>query len=216
MNRSGLPSLEELARGSICATRNAEELLDEAKLLFSKGHYARGYALAMLCNEEIGKAMIISRLIYTDISDSKGLKSFWARFHSHHSKLGDSMMLLAWDAADTASWRWVRKNLTELKKAHQSLKESSLYVNYENDRFTLPSDVFLEPRLGVGAQIMLSETILQLMKKRFSSEEIVTQGFRKMRAVAKRAGHTSIKYDDAKTLMSVIREALRNPPPTSG
>ena len=45
-----------LARGTMAATRNAQELLHDARVLAAAGSRARAYSLAVLAVEEAGKA----------------------------------------------------------------------------------------------------------------------------------------------------------------
>lgn len=204
-----MPPLEELARGSVQAVTNAEELLDEAKLLYNKGHYARAWTLATLCYEELGKAMVISRLIYTDSSDIQGLKSFWKRFRSHPWKLGSPMLLRALYRADREKWTWLKKNLSELREAQQSVKEQSIYVDYRDGRFVLPSEEFMGPIPDARTQIRISDWTLQLLKSRFPSEKSVFEEFKQARAEARRAGFANIRYNDVAVLMKLMLISLQ-------
>jgi len=217
MNNASLPTIEELAQGSFRAIANAQELLEDAKLLFQKGSNARAYALALLSYEEMGKSLVIARLIYTDGSDIEGLKAFWQRFHSHKLKLGNSILLLARSLLDESDpdefrWKWVKKNLSVLRVAYQSAKESGMYVDYKKGRFTLPSEEFMGPTYDTKQQLALCEWTLQVLLTIFRSEEDVLIAFKAARATAKRLGFERIRYNDASTLMRMFTAAMGNDP----
>lgn len=52
---------------------NAEELIEEAELLFTHGHFPRAYALGFTAYEELGKSQIVADL-FTDKSLNLNLK----------------------------------------------------------------------------------------------------------------------------------------------
>jgi AbiV family abortive infection protein len=178
--------------------------VNEAKLLCQNGHYARAYALATLAYEELGKALMISKLIWVDGSDTKGLGVFWRRFSSHKLKIGNSMLLLAWYAVDRDRWKWLKRRFGDLQKAQQAVKEQSLYVDYRDKRFVLPSEEFMGPTPDARTQIRISEWTLGLLRTVFPSEEVVIVGFKRAIAEARRAGYARIKYEDRATFLKMM------------
>jgi len=177
--------------------------VNEAKPLYRNGHLARAYALATLAYEELGKALMISKLIWVDGSDTKGLGVFWRRFNSHQLKIGNSMLLWAWYIADRDKWKWL-KGIGDLRKAQQAVKEQSLYVDYRDRRFVLPSEEFMGPTPDAKTQIMISEWTLGLLRTVFPSEEVVIEGFKRATVEARRAGYARIKYEDRATFLKMM------------
>lgn len=70
-----------LALYSACIT-NAEDLLEEAELLLSKGHAARALALAYTSLEEVGK----THLVADYVTDVVSLSEFRRAFSDHNLK----------------------------------------------------------------------------------------------------------------------------------
>jgi AbiV family abortive infection protein len=76
----------QAAAGITAARANAQELLDEAKLLARAKRWARAAALAILAIEEVGKVPIIRMLLLAG-SDNE-LADTWRDFVRHTSKNG--------------------------------------------------------------------------------------------------------------------------------
>ena len=51
-------TVELLREYSVASLNNAEELIEEASLLYERNHIARAYFLAVASIEEIGKALL--------------------------------------------------------------------------------------------------------------------------------------------------------------
>lgn len=80
----GALSTEKVAEGVNAALRNAQELYDEAKILFDQGRFARAASLAILSVEEAGKVFLLPLLLTT--SDKKQLRLIWKGFRHHKHK----------------------------------------------------------------------------------------------------------------------------------
>lgn len=76
---------EQLLEGVEIISRNAEELLEDAKLLFEHGRYARSAYLPVLALEESFKKFML--FVYPLImEDPKGRKEFWNAWRNHKVK----------------------------------------------------------------------------------------------------------------------------------
>lgn len=79
-------SLDFVADAFRACWTNAQELVNEAKLLFDHGHNARALSLAVLALEEIGKLFCADGLLYARPDDHKA-KAFSKSLKSHTTKL---------------------------------------------------------------------------------------------------------------------------------
>lgn len=76
---------EELLEGARTISRNAEELLEDARLLFENGRYARAASLAILALEENFKKLML--FVHPLIrEDQQGRKEFWRAWRDHKVK----------------------------------------------------------------------------------------------------------------------------------
>jgi hypothetical protein len=55
-----MPSEDALRRGAVASFTNAQELYEEAKLLFEQGHPPRSVALALIGAEAFAKAVVLT------------------------------------------------------------------------------------------------------------------------------------------------------------
>lgn len=85
----GRLSEEQLLEGARCVSRNAEELLADAKLLFENGRHARAASLAILALEETFKGQML--FLYPLVRDDpEGRKQFWRAWRDHKVKSSTS------------------------------------------------------------------------------------------------------------------------------
>lgn len=73
----------QVADGMNAAVRNAQRLLDDAKLLLANGRWPSAASMAALCIEESGKLEILRRFLIATTDDTKEL---WRQYRSHTSK----------------------------------------------------------------------------------------------------------------------------------
>jgi len=62
------------------ALQNANELFDDAKILFDTGRYARAFFLIQIATEELGKYGIMATSSINALHGSLDWKRFWQRF----------------------------------------------------------------------------------------------------------------------------------------
>ncbi len=76
---------EELMEGARTISRNAEELLEDARLLFENGRHARAASLAILALEESFKRLML--FVHPLVrEDQQGRKEFWRAWRDHKVK----------------------------------------------------------------------------------------------------------------------------------
>lgn len=80
----GSLSAEKVAEGMNAAFRNAQELYDEAEILFKQGRFARAASLAVLSIEEVGKVFLLPLLL--TMTNKKHLKLIWKGYRNHKNK----------------------------------------------------------------------------------------------------------------------------------
>ena len=80
----GSLSAEKVAEGVNAAFRNAQELYDEAEILFKQGRFARAASLAVLSIEEVGKVFLLPLLLTT--TNKQDLRLIWKGYRNHKHK----------------------------------------------------------------------------------------------------------------------------------
>lgn len=127
-----IPPHADLIKLYRAALGNAQDLVDDAKLLAEHGRYPRAYALATLAWEELSKAQWC---IYNIANPSLQAKQFWDVFTTHIDKLGightikdvtDLFLISPPDA--------MNKSASSNKQ-----KERLLYVDYKRGRILVPT-----------------------------------------------------------------------------
>ena len=81
---TGQLSSSEIAEGMNAATRNAERLANDARLLFEADRYASSLSLAILSIEESGKHHVLRELALA--RNDKERKECWRDYRSHTKK----------------------------------------------------------------------------------------------------------------------------------
>lgn len=142
---------KELKNGFDLALENARDLLDEAKGLAIFEHYSRAYTLYQLSIEEVGKCIILLRaLIESSLGvniDHHYLKSLGYFDHQSKTKtslVAESVMLKFFEKSTGQD---ITELLKELKydaqhvKDINALKNKSLYVGFNGNKFVAPKSV---------------------------------------------------------------------------
>lgn len=137
----------ELENGLKMSYENAESLLEEANLLFSKKHYCRAYTLFQLASEEFGKCKLIAHSLiefYSNRSfDSSIFKNYGLTSHIKKTKIITSLILnlSTLYQKETGKISEVFKNVLDDFTNTNELndkKNQSLYVCLKNDKFVSP------------------------------------------------------------------------------
>lgn len=127
-------TFNQLERAYIKIHENASELIEEARILLDNEKYARAYFLAQIASEEIGKLPIIfqeaTKSYYKEKHD---WKRFNKRLRSHIDKNRMTETISQFPQHDGDE---IRKKADKLNL----FKNSSLYADLENNRYTKPSE----------------------------------------------------------------------------
>lgn len=130
------------------ALENADQLLDEARILLDNEKNARAYTLYQLSIEEVGKVALAFHFILSgNYEVAKDKKDFVDAFMDHKSKtkkaIGIDFMLIMCSENLNLS----RDMLTEMHKQYESvnvsnnMKNYSLYTSIVGDDVLLPSEI---------------------------------------------------------------------------
>lgn len=120
----------ELQEGIRLCTKNVEQFLKDARILYEAGSYGHAQALAILAMEEYAKKIVlVARKTHPGGFEDQMKRAF--RDHDFKLKLAiDSLMREFPDApADDQAASMVM----DLASRISSLKQVSLYVDYDND-----------------------------------------------------------------------------------
>ena len=144
----------KLPQGAEICLKNAERLLEDAKILFREDRYPSGHVLAMLSHEEVAKAFFLLDF-YERREDLR--KKQWEKITKGraHSRKLDLIQRKEIEWIDKVLWEKTEltENLSEslkrLARAEQIIKERLTYVDYSfskhewmNPETELASDKF--------------------------------------------------------------------------
>ena len=133
-------NIELLREYCTAALQNASELLEEASLLFSKGHAARAYFLAVASIEETGKAMQAFDAQGRNLGDSAVTAKLRRAMEDHSQKITSAftpMLLASPDISDDLLP--AVKLMVHLKHG----REPSMYtdIRYQKSKVQVPTAV---------------------------------------------------------------------------
>ncbi|CAK0773613.1 AbiV family abortive infection protein [Gammaproteobacteria bacterium] len=132
----------------IASINNAQQLLDDARILLINKSFARAYFLAVAAIEETGKAYIAHAARGRNLSDDGLVKKIQDMFENHSSKISSAF----------ACWISNASKQEESSKAAVDLiinlkngRESSMYVDVNSDNsLSIPSKI-VSPSAAVGS-----------------------------------------------------------------
>jgi len=167
-----------ILRGFQNCIQNAQELCEEAELLFKDKRYARAYALTLICFEEIGKLMVLLTGAYHGPRDKALWRKFWKRFRSHTLKRTRVSLMEMLSLQSTTAEQTIVE--MEAEPEAEGLKQSALYVDYRDGNMVCPSELWGErSRSLVEESLKLARNRLRLFSKQFGDsrkmEEYVTR-----------------------------------------
>ena len=146
--------ISELKIGMKFCLENAAELITDAETLIQKKRFSRTHTLSQLALEEIGKAFMIYQLYNSIQSDKRkefDFKQFRKNFRNHKSKTLETTMIDLMMYAENKSGDFKKialenfRNIQKVKNGdYDKLKNDSLYVSIENNKFVKPNDLFSE------------------------------------------------------------------------
>jgi len=120
---------EELQEGIRLCTRNVEQLLKDANILYQTGSYGHAQALAILAMEEYAKKIVlITKKTYRDKFDDEIGRSF----KDHDFKLQLALEMLMREFPDAPPSEQTASIVMDTAGRLSSLKQVSLYVDYDS------------------------------------------------------------------------------------
>jgi AbiV family abortive infection protein len=160
-------SLKQIDDYILALTTNAESLIHEASILFKHQAFARAFALSHLAREELSKCLMLQaagiKLLAGHPVDYKKLLK---RLRDHKAKLAaehvqNSVMVTAVGGLEQG--REMLEVAMSLTTHRNNRKNASLYVGFENETVTQPSDQFTEHQ--AARNISLAADALAQRKK---------------------------------------------------
>ena len=137
--------IEEIESARVCVMQNAKSLFEEAVLLEKHGFYARSYALAHICNEELSKIpMLVGVAMDVINGETIDWKKLNRRLTSHLEKLNAMHTQnyltsdIRSDDSDVVAYEDSLKTTPRLNED----KNNSLYAGIVNNKFTQPNSLF--------------------------------------------------------------------------
>jgi len=121
--------VEDLQDGIQLCRRNVDQLLEDASILYQSGSYGHAQALAILAMEEYAKKIVlIAQKTHPRRFNDQIRRSFW----DHDFKLQLALDILMKEFPDAPSGEEAASKLMDMARRLSSLKQVSLYVNYDN------------------------------------------------------------------------------------
>lgn len=121
--------IEDLRDGIQLCKRNVDRLLEDASILYQSGSYGHAQALAILAMEEYAKKIV---LIAEKTHPRKFDDQIRRSFRDHDFKLKLALDTLMKEFPDAPSGEDVASKLTDMARRLSSLKQVSLYVDYDD------------------------------------------------------------------------------------
>ncbi len=188
----------QLAELAEAALENANDLLDDARVLLENQRWARAYALAVLAAEEIGKFQLCIVAASYEPTDIRAWANYWKNFITHGPKLtnwiGQLIDSLDWDFTTEGQSPWAREWDARKKSAAivLELKMAGFYVDFSEEHVRRPS---------------------QLVDEKTAKTTWEAIAFVIRSVTARFAGDLSVLFGpQAQALGGALREMLTNPP----
>lgn len=150
--------ISEIKKGIELSIENSFELINDAQILFENERYARAYSLSQLALEELGKSIMLFDFYQNLQADERktfDFKSFRIKFRDHKWKSYESIFIELLMKADSKSPEFENVALENFKKIQKNkkgyfdnLKNQSLYVSLQNDKFKKPNELFKKEKVS--------------------------------------------------------------------
>ena len=143
--------ISEIKKGIYLCLENAHELISDADILLSNERYSRVYSLSQFAIEELGKSYMLYEF-YTKLQLGKrreiDFNDFKKKFKSHKHKTFESMMAditMPSIEKNNDFEKFAINNFREIHKikkgVYDDLKNESLYVSLNNNKFKKPAEI---------------------------------------------------------------------------
>ena len=172
-------SINQIKESRLKALQNAEELVNDAEILFQAERWPRVLFLCQISGEEIGKYLLLSSIFVQKISGVDiDWKRVWKRLTSHTEKYelvtyAEDVFLEKEILADIKNYF---EKLKDESKELERFKQKSLYCDFTEEIPHCPSDI-------IGKDI--AESALQWAKKRCRLFKGIEQSIQKAKVTEK-------------------------------
>ena len=173
-------TLTQIDQGIEALIKNAEDLITEARLLLSVKSIPRAYTLSHLAREELSRVVMLEAAALRVLANRPvNWKKLMKRLRDHKAKLmlensesGLQLMAAGMPATTDAYLGLVAAGAS----IRNDWKNSSIYVNFEDGKFLLPSNQ-ISDRKAERSILLAGERLSSIKKKQsvfgeFSKREI--------------------------------------------
>ena len=161
---------EQLITALDKAIQNAQNLFSEAQILYNNERFSRTYFLLCICNEELGKYIMITSAIVELVNENIDWKKFWLRLRNHKDKTGTiehvENIFISNDINFTNP-NDIQKILPQLEE----FKMASLYSDMFQNNFYEPDEII--PRHVVDSYLKLTSSRIAFISSIIKSRDIL-------------------------------------------
>lgn len=167
-------SEEEIKESIEKLLSNADDLTEEAAILFQATRYARAFTLSHLAREELSKVVMLMALDGKLKSNLKiDWNSFWKRFRNHKAKITNSEIWLL-SISGLNSSVVSMEMVDSYANALNDLKNNSLYVSHGGQGLLNPAEVIDENQ--ARASILSARLLFELFKGMWTNHQKIDWG----------------------------------------
>ena len=165
-------SIKQIKLSRVKALQNANELIEDAEILFKEERWPRVLFLCQISGEEIGKYVMLSSLLVQQISEKEiDWKRIWKRLTSHTEKYElatfmENVFLGKNLPTDMKAILEYNRMLKDESKELDRFKQNSLYCDFTGESTHCPSDI-------IGREI--AESALKWAKGRINVFDILEE-----------------------------------------
>ena len=155
-------SIDQIKNSRVKALQNANELIQDAEILFNEEQWPRVLFLCQISGEEIGKYIMLSSIFVQQISEVEiDWRRIWKRLTSHIEKyeLVTYMEDVFLEKNVFIDMKKYNDKLTDESRNLDQFKQKSLYCDFTEEIPYCPSDI-------IGKEI--AEYALKWAKNRFN------------------------------------------------
>jgi len=148
MNLEPIPD-DEIKKGILITINSAQSLIQDGKLLYTNNRFARAFSMFQFASEELGKALILfdillMRKLKRKINYKMRSKEITDHQVKHRYSVGIEFTAISMIYSDdTEDRKEILKSVIkklQSSKIYNDLKNNSIYVNLQNDKFKIPEE----------------------------------------------------------------------------
>lgn len=163
----GTLTASQIAEGMNASIKNAQRLLQSAKILFEHKDYSSAVSLAVLAMEEVGKCSILRSLALA--KDSASLKEAWKEYRTHVKKIRtcDLIRYISGNSIKLQDFRKIFEETNSLPYLLDQIKQIGFYTDcLGKAHWSIPANVIDKN---------FADHILHTAQCHCSSDKIITE-----------------------------------------